>query len=272
MNENCLVETDKTTDYGLVSIIMPNYNGGKYLRETIDSVLSQTYKNWELLFVDDCSTDDSLEIIKTYEDARIRVFQNEKNGGASVSRNYALRMARGRWAAFLDSDDLWKPKKLEEQLRFMVKNNYSFTYTRYSQIDELSEPLNIEVTGPRKVGKRKMFRYDYVGCLTVIYDIEKVGVVQTEPTLKSRNDYAIWLKVCKHCDCYLLNKNLADYRIRRNSLSHSGLGKLIGNQYRLFRDGEKMCVVRAFYHTLINIFFGVWKKILYVKSSPDTKK
>ena len=255
-----------TTDFGLVSIIMPNYNSASFIKETIDSVIAQTYQNWELILVDDCSTDNSLEIVRQFDDGRIKIYQNEVNSGAAVSRNYALRVAEGKWMAFLDSDDLWEPTKLEEQLSFMVDNNYHFSYTEHSQINELSEPLNIEVTGPKKIGKRKMFRYDYIGCLTVIYNREHVGLIQIEPSLKSRNDYAIWLKVCKSCDCYLLKKNLARYRIRRNSLSHSGFKKKLKNQYRLFRYGEKMCAVRALWHTGINMFFGVLKKLFYVKS------
>ena len=259
-------QTGCDIDYGLVSIIMPNHNSEKYIRETVQSVLNQTYQNWELLFVDDCSTDDSIRIVRSFEDDRIKIFQNEKNSGAATSRNFALRMAKGRWIAFLDSDDVWLPEKLAEQLSFMVKKQYGFSYTNYSHMDEASVPLNVTVTGPRKIGKQKMFRYNYLGCLTVIYDAEQVGVVQVEPTLKCRNDYAIWLKACKHTKCYLYDKDLARYRIRRNSLSHSRLKKKLRNQYRLFRVGEGMCAVRAAWYTMINMVFGVHKKLVYVKS------
>ena len=173
--EDSQLHTPLYTDLGLVSIIMPNYNSEKYVKESIQSVLDQTYQNWELILVDDCSTDNSLEIVKSFGDDRIKIFQNETNSGAAVSRNYALRMAEGKWIAFLDSDDLWSPEKLSLQIDFMVKNNYHFSYTPYSHIDENSNPLNVEVTGPRKISKRKMFRYDYIGCLTVIYNREYVG-------------------------------------------------------------------------------------------------
>ena len=254
-------------DYGLVSIVMPNFNGSKYLQETIDSVIAQTYKNWELLLVDDCSTDNSIEIARSYGDDRIRILQNEKNGGAAVSRNHALREARGRWIAFLDSDDVWRSEKLERQIKFMVENNYGFSYTKYSHMSEDSSPLGVTVTGPKRIGKFKMFCYDYIGCLTVIYDAERVGLIQVDPTLKSRNDYAMWLKVCKKCVCYKLDEDLAIYRIRKNSLSHSGLKKSLKNQYRLYRVGEGMCGVRALFHTLVNMFFGVLKKLIFVKKS-----
>lgn len=253
------------TDYGLVSIIMPNYNGAKFLTETIESVLAQTYTNWELLFVDDCSTDNSLELIQDYKDDRIKVLRNEKNSGAAVSRNYALREATGKWIAFLDSDDLWVKDKLQKQLTFMVERKYDFTYTSYEHINENSDPLNVYVAGPKKIGKCKMFMYDYVGCLTVIFNAEKVGVIQVNPGLKARNDYAIWLKICRICNCYYLNEILAQYRIRKNSISHSGLKKLIVSQYKLFRIGEEMNPIRSAFHTGINIFFGVLKKMFYVK-------
>lgn len=265
--KGAITASNIVTDYGMVSIVMPNYNGQDFLVDSIQSVLAQTYSNWELLFVDDCSTDNSLELVKAFRDERIRILKNEKNSGAAVSRNYALREATGKWIAFLDSDDLWHPDKLAEQLAFMTENNCHFSYTKYSRIDEFSRPMNVEITGPRVINKRKMFQYDYVGCLTVIYDREHVGLVQVEPSLKNRNDYAIWLKVCKCCDCLLLDKNLAQYRIRKNSLSHSSLKRKLRNQFRLFRYGENMNVFLATWHVLINIFFGVLKKVIFEKST-----
>ena len=267
LERNELLETKIITDYGLVSIIMPNYNSAKFIKDTIDSVVAQTYQNWELLFVDDCSTDKSLEIVRSFEDERIRIFQNDINSGAAVSRNYALREARGKWIAFLDSDDLWENKKLEKQLEYMVSNNYDFTYTRYVQIDDESNPMGREITGPQKIGRHKMFQYDYIGCLTVIYNAEKTGVIQIEPSLKNRNDYAIWLKVCKFCECHLLDERLARYRIRKKSLSHSGIKNKIKGQYRLYRYGENMCVLMAGWHTIVNMFFGVLKKVFYTKTT-----
>jgi teichuronic acid biosynthesis glycosyltransferase TuaG len=128
-------------NYGLVSVIMPTYNCAPYIVETIRSVQSQTYENWEIIIVDDCSTDNTESIVESINDKRIRYFKNSKNSGAAVSRNFALREAKGRWIAFLDSDDLWAPTKLEHQLRFMVENNYAFSYHNYSEIDEQSKSL-----------------------------------------------------------------------------------------------------------------------------------
>ena len=249
----------------LVSIIMPNYNGAKYVQETIKSVLAQTYQNWEILFVDDCSTDNSIEIAERFQDPRIRILKNEKNSGAAVSRNYALREAKGRWVAFLDSDDLWLPQKLEKQIAFMEENNYSFSYTEYEEIDQKSVTLRKYVTGPDKITKRKMFNYCWVGCLTVMYDREKIGLVQINDGIVKRNDYAIWLKVCKKANCYLLREKLAKYRRREGSISHQSKVSLIKYHYFLFRVGEKKSWVGAWWCTLKNLFYGVIKKMKYVK-------
>ena len=146
----------------LVSIIMPSYNTGKYVIDSIRSVQSQTYTNWELIIVDDCSTDGTIEMIRDYvektNEKRIRLLSNEKNSGAAVSRNYALREARGRWIAFLDSDDLWLSEKLEKQISYMKENEYIFTYTDYRmQLNGVWKPYIC--TGPDVVNKRKMYNY-----------------------------------------------------------------------------------------------------------------
>ncbi len=203
----------------LVSIIMPSYNTGRFIAESIESVLAQTYPDWELIIVDDCSTDNTDEIVASFHDDRIRYLKNEKNSGAATSRNRALREAKGKWIAFLDSDDLWLPEKLEKQIAFMEKNDYHFSYTDYIEIDEDSKPNGKSVSGPKKLGKTGMHNYCWLGCLTVMYDAEYVGLVQIAD-IKKNNDYAIWLKVCRKAKCYLLNENLASYRRRSGSISN----------------------------------------------------
>ena len=158
----------------LVSIIMPSYNTGKFIQETIDSVINQTYDNWELIIVDDCSSDNTDEIVKSIKDDRIFYLKNKKNSGAAVSRNKALKMAKGKWIAFLDSDDLWKKDKLEKQIKFMKNNNYHFSYTNYVEIDENDAKTGTKVTGPKKITKIGMKNYCWPGCLTVMYDAEKI--------------------------------------------------------------------------------------------------
>ena len=249
----------------LVSIIMPTYNTAKFISETIESVLAQTYPNWELIIVDDCSTDDTDAVVCPYlVDDRIRYIKNEKNSGAAVSRNRALREAKGKWVAFLDSDDLWFPEKLEKHISFMKDNGYHFSYTNYVEIDEESKPNGKSVTGPKRITKHGMYNYCWMGCLTVMYDAETVGLIQITD-IKKNNDYAMWLKVCKKADCYLLDETLAKYRKRSGSISNHGYGKLIKWHYKLYREAEKRSPVVSAVLTLRNLFWGVLKKIRYVK-------
>lgn len=249
----------------VVSIIMPSYNTAKFISETIESVSVQTYPNWELIIVDDCSTDDTDAVVRPYlVDDRIRYIKNEKNSGAAVSRNRALREAKGKWVAFLDSDDLWLPEKLEKQIEFMEKNNYHFSYTNYIEIDEESKTNGKRVTGPKKITKHGMYNYCWMGCLTVMYDAETVGLIQIAD-IKKNNDYAMWLKACKKADCYLLDEVLAKYRKRSGSISNYGYTKLIKWHYKLYREAEKNSSIVSAVFTLRNLFWGVLKKIRYVK-------
>ena len=144
----------------LVSIIMPSWNTGNFIAESIQSVINQTYKNWELIIVDDCSTDNTDEIVSFYKDQRIKYLKNEKNSGAAITRNKALREAQGEWIAFLDSDDLWAPEKLEHQINFMKNNGYNLSFTEYEKIDEESKPLNVYVSDHKRSINEK--------CITMI--------------------------------------------------------------------------------------------------------
>lgn len=248
----------------LVSIIMPSYNTAKYISDSIDSVLGQTYTNWELIIVDDCSTDNTDDIVNEYSsDNRIKYLKNEKNSGAAVSRNYGLREAKGKWIAFLDSDDIWEMQKLEKQIAFMTSNGYFFSYTNYEQIDEKSQKMNVLVSGPKRINKRKQYDFCWQGCLTVMYDAEYMGLIQIED-LKKNNDYAMWLKLIEKSSCYLLDECLARYRIRTGSISRHSKLKLIKHHYILYRHGEKKNIIASTVLTLRNLFWGVYKKLKYV--------
>ena len=247
----------------LVSIIMPSYNTAKFISETIDSVLAQTYTNWELIIVDDCSKDDTDAAVAKYQDQRIRYLKNEKNSGAAVSRNRALREAKGRWIAFLDSDDLWMPDKLEKQIRFMEEKNYAYSYTNYVEIGEDSKPLGVRVTGPKRITKAGMYAYCWPGCLTVMYDASVVGLVQIAD-IKKNNDYAMWLKVICKAECHLLDEVLGAYRKRTGSISRHSYAKLIRWHYKLFGEAEGMGVVRSTFHTAVNLICGLYKKLAFV--------
>lgn len=250
----------------LVSIIMPSYNTSKYIVETIQSVLAQTYKDWELLIVDDCSTDNTDEIVKPFlADKRIHYLKNEKNSGAAVSRNRALREAKGRWIAFLDSDDLWMPEKLERQISFMDKNGYSFSYTDYEEIDVNGNKTGVYVNGPKRITKAGMFNYCWPGCLTVMYDVEAVGLIQIAD-IKKNNDYAMWLKVCRKTDCYLMDEELALYRRGRSgSISTHSIKMMISWHYKLYKEAEGQNGLVALLNTGRNLVFGLYKKKRYVK-------
>lgn len=251
----------------LVSIIMPSYNCGKYVEDTIRSVQAQSYQNWEIIFVDDCSTDNTIRCVSILreKDPRIRLFQNKSNMGAAVSRNHGLQEAKGRWIAFLDSDDLWEPTKLEKQVNFMEENGYKFSYTCYSEMDVDGKDNGTFVSGPAKVAKSGMFAFCWPGCLTVMYDANAIGLLQIED-IKKNNDYAMWLKVCKKADCYLLDECLAKYRRgRQGSVSSHGIMTMIGWHYRLWHEAEKRNAIVAAYYTCLNIVCGFYKKLKYVK-------
>ena len=259
--------------YGLVSIIMPSYNTGKFIAESIASVVAQTYTDWELIIVDDNSTDNTDEVVSsimssrtssaTTDSTKIHYLKNEKNSGAAVSRNRALREARGKWIAFLDSDDLWAPDKLEKQIAFMEKNGYAFSYTRYGEMDEDGNKTGVVVGGPAHISKTGMYNYCWPGCLTVMYNREVVGDIQIAD-IRKNNDYAMWLKIVRKADCYLLAENLATYRKRTGSISSHSYLSLIQWHYKLYREAEGLNPVVSLWITGRNLFFGVWKKIKYV--------
>ena len=266
--------------YGLVSIIMPSYNTGRFIAESIQSVLAQTYTNWELIIVDDASIDNTDEIVNRVIQSgaqaeskdfvkRIHYLKNEKNSGAAVSRNRALAQAKGKWVAFLDSDDLWAPEKLEKQLKFMVENGYAFSYSCYEEVDENGKPNGTQVCGPKHITKTGMFNYCWPGCLTVMYNREVVGDIQIAD-IRKNNDYAIWLKACCKADCYLLSETLASYRKRGGSISNHSYVALIKWHYKLYREAEGLNPIVSLWITGRNLFFGVWKKFRYVKQNHRT--
>lgn len=256
----------------LVSVIMPSYNTGKYIAASIDSVRQQTYQNWELIIVDDCSTDDTDSIVKAIQDSRIRYLKNNNNLGAAISRNRALREAKGRWIAFLDSDDLWSPDKLKKQIEFMKMNAYSFSYTKYEEIDENGQLTGVKVSGPQRINKTGMYNYCWPGCLTVMYDVSRVGLIQIE-NIKKNNDYAMWLKICHKVDCYLLDEYLAFYRKGRiGSISTQKALSLIRWHYRLYHDAEHCGLFISAFNTCRNMVFGYYKKKKYVKTYRNEKE
>ena len=253
-------------DNNLVSIITPTYNCGRFIEETIKSVQAQTYANWEMIISDDCSTDNTRDVISPYleSDSRIKYICNEKNSGAAITRNNALKVAKGRWIAFLDSDDLWLPEKLERQVSFMEENGYAFSYHEYTEISESGEDLGVYVSGKKSVGKFGMYACCWPGCLAVMYDAQKIGLIQIND-VKKNNDTAMWLKVIRKANCYLLKENLARYRRRKGSITPPSLKARILWHYRLFRDAEEMNPVLSVFWMCMNMVGNLYKKVFFVR-------
>lgn len=252
-----------------MSIIMPSYKCGRFIEESIKSVQAQTYTNWELLVVDDCSVDGTVEKVSNLikSDGRIKLFENSVNSGAAISRNKALHEAKGRWIAFLDSDDLWNPDKLEKQISFMEKNGYAFSYHEYAEIDEQGEELGVYVSGKEYVSKFDMFTCCWPGCLSVMYDVNVIGLIQIND-IKKNNDTALWLKAIRKTDCHLLKECLGKYRRRANSITPKPIWKRIWAHYPLFRIAEEMNPVSATFWVLMNVLGNAYKKMKYVRKTP----
>ena len=244
----------------LVSIITPNYNCARFIAQTIESVLAQTYTNWEMLIVDDCSTDGSYEIAQKYaeKDSRIKVFRNEKDSGAAVSRNRAIEASSGEYVAFLDSDDLWLPEKLERQLKFMQENNCDFSFTEYEHIDEENKSLHQIANVTTHLSYRKMLMHCWPGCLTVMYNQNVTGKIYAED-IKKNNDHALFLRVLKKCNNAMgVKEVLAQYRIRKGSISSKKF-TIIKYYIQVVHDFEKRPLVFAWFcvftHVVIKTFF-----------------
>jgi len=243
----------------MVSIITPSYKSEKFISETIKSVLFQTYKNWEMIIVDDCSPDNSNEIIEEYckKDSRIKLIKLEKNSGPAVARNRAIKEAKGRYIAFLDADDLWKPEKLEKQLLFMNENNLAFTYSSYDLIDEDNSDIGTFIT-KETITYEDMLKTCSVGCLTAIYDTEKLGKVYM-PLIRKRQDYGLWLKILKKIGRTKgIVEPLAIYRIRKDSVSSNKI-KAAQYQWKIYREVEKLNFFQSIYYFIHYAFNGVIK-------------
>lgn len=235
------------TDYGLVSIITPSYNSAEFITETIESILAQTYTNWELLITDDCSTDKTNDIVSEYiqKDNRIKFFQLTTNSGAGVARNNSIKEAKGRFLAFCDSDDCWLPTKLEKQLKFMVDNGYEFTCTSYESYNEEGDTKVGYIKCKKEISYWTLLKDNSIGCLTSIYDTARIGKIYM-PTIRKRQDWGLWLTVIRKTKkAYGLQESLAKYRIRNNSISSNKIAMLKYN-YKLYKEVEGYSAVSSF--------------------------
>lgn len=221
----------------LVSILTPTYNTEKFIRSTIESAQNQTYTNWEMILVDDASTDNTITIIEEFvkKDSRIKLFKLPQNQGNGFARNAALEKATGKYIAYLDADDLWFPEKLEKQIQFLKANNLHFTFSFYDSIDEEGYDLNRRVESPNPLTYKQLFFCNYVGNLTAIYDVDYFGKIILE-TSQKRQDWRIWLTILKQIKIAKpVPESLAFYRIRKDSVSSSKF-KLIKHNFGVYRE------------------------------------
>ena len=247
----------------LVSIITPSYNSSKFIKECIDSVLFQTYTDWELLIVDDCSTDNSRDIISKLsdKDERIKSIFLEKNIGAASARNIAIKKAKGKYIAFLDSDDLWKSVKLEKQLLFMNENDIAFSFSTYQFMSEDGKILANIVKAPKKMFYNSYLKNTIIGCLTVIIDREKTGDFEM-PNIRSSHDMALWLLVMKRgFSAYGLDENLANYRVVSSSNTANKL-KAAKDVWNVYRNVENLPLLYSAWCFVQYVFNAVKKRIL----------
>ena len=246
----------------LVSVIMPTYNCGKYILQSLDSVIAQTVTDWEVQIVDDCSTDNTAEVLKPYLEKypNIHYYVLPRNGGPAVARTEAMKRATGKYIAFLDSDDLWMPNKLFVQLDFMIKNGYAFTCTSYEQINESGKTLNRIVRAVSRVNYNRLLLDCPVGNSTVMYDVSKMGKFEV-PNIRKRNDDALWLKMLR-VEPYIwgIPNVLVKYRIRPNSISVNKFS-LVKYHWHLYRKIEQLNLLRSVFH----VFFWCFLKIFRIK-------
>lgn len=233
---------------GLVSIIMPSYNAARFIGESINSVLLQTYSNWELLIVDDCSKDNSVEVVRKFAniDKRGVLFSLEKNVGAAAARNVAIEHAQGQYIAFLDSDDVWDEYKLEKQLAFMKQYSYAFTFSNYYIMEENGKKTENIVKVPSSLSYHQYLRNTIIGCLTVIIDRQQTGDFKM-PLIKSSHDMALWLLIMKRgFKAYGLKDVLAGYRLVSTS-NTAKKWKAAKDVWKVYREIEGLSVLYAAY-------------------------
>lgn len=263
-NREQQLNTENKQEYvnDLVSIITPAYNAAEYMAETIESVIAQTYPNWEMLIVNDCSKDNTAEIVQSYadKDNRIKLINLKQNSGAAVARNTAIKNAKGRYIAFLDSDDIWEKEKLQKQLRFMQKNGYAFTFHNFIMFDDGTEKEKgkfIKVS--EQVDYKKLLKGNNTGgCLAVC--IDKKIVKEIFMPNKKHEDYICWLDILKNYQIkgYGINEVLGYYRVGKVSLSSNKLKSALWT-WNVYRDSQKLPLLKSLYYMYFYVLNGIKK-------------
>jgi len=251
----------------LVSIITPAYNSQQFIAETILSVQNQSYSNWEMIIVDDCSSDATEQIVLGFSmaDPRIKLHKLQRNSGAGVARDLGITVAEGRFIAFLDSDDLWKPLKLERQVNFLLANHLPFTFCYYDCINEQGMALGKRITAPKELSYRQLFFCNFVGNLTGIYDVDYFGKIPVSSNRK-RQDWIVWLTILKKVKtAQPVQESLALYRIRENSIS-SSKWSLLSHNYSVYRSYHKLNVLLSLIAMIGFLFTQLLIKPRYVET------
>ena len=256
------LNTENKQEYinDLVSIITPAYNAAEYIAETIESVLAQTYPKWEMLIVNDCSTDNTATIVQSYaaKDNRIKLINLKQNSGAAVARNTAIQNAKGRYIAFLDSDDIWKKEKLQKQLNFMKQNGYAFTFTAYEHFKEVKENIQNLVKVPESLNYKQALKGNQIGCLTVTLDRKQVQNI--EFSKQKHEDYILWLNILKQgITAYSLNESFALYRTGNSNSITSNKFKSALWTWKIYRKNQKLSVLQSIYYMWFYVLNGIGK-------------
>lgn len=231
-----------------VSIICPTYNSRRFVVEAVESVFTQSYKSWELLLIDDGSTDDTPSVLEglSKSDSRIRTFLLRKNQGAAAARNHGITRSAGRYVAFLDSDDLWLPDKLNVQIAFMKREEVPMSFCAYRRIDEMGRVCSDLLPVPTYIDYQKLLLSNVIGCSTAMYDRKQCGMVLF-PNIRKRQDYGLWLRILKHGHrAFGIPEDLVRYRLTRGSLTRNKLNASLYS-WKLYRDIEQLGLLRSLY-------------------------
>ena len=246
----------------LVSVIMPCYNMERFVTETIASVQRQTYPHWELLIVDDASTDDTVETVKKIaeQDERIHFTEKTAHSGIADTRNLCIQMAQGPFLAFLDADDIWHPEKLEQQIGFMMERKVGFTYSAYDWIDEEGKPLDKCIHTIGDLDYETYLRNTIIGCSTVVVNKTITGDVAV-PNFRTSEDSATWLNILKQGHlAYAIDEALVSYRLRQQSASSTKL-KATADLWKVYRKNEKLPFFKALYYFGCYAFNAIKKRL-----------
>lgn len=243
----------------LVSIITPSYNSARFIKQTIESVIKQTHQNWEMIIIDDCSIDASVEIIQGYmqKDSRIRLIKLEKNSGPAIARNKGIKAAKGKYLTFIDSDDIWNQYFLEKSIKFINAKKCDFVFASYERVDENLNPILNPFIASKKVNYNDILKTCNISCLTAFINIKNIGKFYMENV--GHEDYTLWLKILKKIDCaYGIQEPLAKYRILNNSLSRNKIQSALW-QWQIYRKIEKLSLIQSLYYFVQYTYYGFKK-------------